>query len=149
MVEVAAEIPEWLSARQATEAYVNIAAAEADGYEPITDCMADAEQGSMGTHYAKASLLEDPALDVTQPEVLMYEPLPDGGMELIGVEYLVPAPLWTEDAPPVLLGQEFEYLEDLDLYALHLWARRNNPNGLYADWNPNVSCDSADMTEAS
>ena len=149
VIEVEAELPEWLSVRQATEPYVSIEAAEAAGYEPITDCMAQEGEGAMGIHYADAALLEDPALDVAQPEVLMYQPLPDGRMELVGVEYLVPASVWTEDEPPVLLGQEFEYLEDLELYALHLWAWRNNPNGLFADWNPNVNCSSADMAEAS
>ncbi len=144
VVEVEADVPAWLAVREATEAFVSIEAAEAADYEPITDCMEQAPDGAMGIHYANAALLEDPALDVAQPEVLMYQPLPDGRLELVGVEYLVPAPAWTDDAPPVLLGQEFEYLEDLDLYALHLWAWRNNPDGLFADWNPNVDCASAD-----
>ncbi len=25
-------------------------------------------------------------------------------------------------------------------YALHVWAWRSNPDGVFADWNPNVSC---------
>ncbi len=143
------ELPEWFAARQATEAYVNIAAAEADGFAPITDCMSDAEKGAMGIHYANSALLEDPALAVAQPEVLMYQPLSDGRMELVGVEYLVPGSAWNEDEPPTLLGQELEYLEDLDLYALHLWAWRNNPDGLYADWNPNLDCSEAETADAS
>ena len=143
-VKADADAPEWFAVRQATEAYVDIAAAEAAGYEPITECMADPSQGAMGIHYANLALLEDPALDVTQPEALMYQPLPDGRMELVGVEYLVPKPAWTEDEPPMLLGQEFEYVEDFDVYALHLWAWRHNPAGLHADWNPNVSCTAAE-----
>jgi hypothetical protein len=139
--------PEWFSARQATEGYVNVAAAETDGYAPITDCIANPAKGAMGIHYANGALLGDPALDVTQPEVLMYHPLSDGRLELVGVEYLIPGPAWSEADPPTILGQELEYREDLDLYALHLWAWRNNPNGLYADWNPNLDCAGADAAE--
>jgi len=25
-------------------------------------------------------------------------------------------------------------------YTLHVWAWKDNPNGLYADWNPRVNC---------
>lgn len=94
----------------------------------------------MGIHYANKALLADPALDITKPEVLMYRPLSDGRLELVGVEYLIPGPAWSEADPPTILGQELEYREELDLYALHLWVWRNNPNGLYADWNPNLDC---------
>ncbi len=27
-----------------------------------------------------------------------------------------------------------------DFYELHLWLWKTNPNGLFADWNPRVSC---------
>jgi len=26
------------------------------------------------------------------------------------------------------------------VWALHVWAWRENPSGLYANWNPKVSC---------
>jgi hypothetical protein len=26
-------------------------------------------------------------------------------------------------------------------YELHVWAWKNNPSGMFTDWNPNVSCE--------
>ncbi len=48
--------------------------------------------------------------------------------------------------PPALLGQVFHYTPSPNRYgipafhALHVWAWRDNPNGMFADWNPRVSC---------
>ena len=49
-------------------------------------------------------------------------------------------------APPVLGGQLFTYTGSPNrygipaFYALHVWARKANPLGPFADWNPTVSC---------
>jgi len=102
----------------------------------------------MGVHYANPTLVGDGALDARYPEVLMYEPLADGHMRLLGVEYVVIAEAWdsTHPAPPVLRGQLFHYEESPNryglppFYALHVWAWKANPKGMFADWNPNVTC---------
>jgi hypothetical protein len=65
------------------------------------------------------------------------------------VEFIVDAKFWDDhyDGPPTLLGQVFTYNASpnrfrLDaFYALHVWAWRENPNGTFVDWNPQVSCD--------
>ena len=50
-------------------------------------------------------------------------------------------------APPELLGQLFHYFDSPNrfklnpFYTLHVWAWKDNPNGTFANWNPNVSCD--------
>ena len=31
-------------------------------------------------------------------------------------------------------------------YALHVWAWKHNPHGMFVDWNPKVSCE--DFSEA-
>jgi hypothetical protein len=70
----------------------------------------------------------------------MYEPQEDGSMELIGVDYVIPFDRWTRSEAPTLLGQSFMRNETLGVWALHIWAWRTNPSGMFAAWNPDVSC---------
>jgi len=60
------------------------------------------------------------------------------------VEYIVPFDEWTEEDPPSLLGQEYLPNEEGGFYALHVWLWKNNPSGMFFDWNPKVSCEHAD-----
>jgi hypothetical protein len=30
-------------------------------------------------------------------------------------------------------------------YELHVWTHRDNPSGMFAEWNPNVTCPTAPM----
>ncbi len=53
--------------------------------------------------------------------------------------HIVPFALW-EGSPPELFGQEFVANEADGVWQLHVWLFRNNPAGLFADWNPTVSC---------
>lgn len=102
----------------------------------------------MGIHYANGTLVGDGALDPAQPESLLYEAT-NGTMKLSGVEYIVIAEAWdaNHDMPPVLLGQMFNYVGAPNryglpaFYELHVWAWQSNPRGLFADWNPVVSCE--------
>jgi hypothetical protein len=54
--------------------------------------------------------------------------------------------------PPTLLGQAFHYTAAPNrygipaFYALHVWAWKANPHGMFVDWNPRVACE--DHTEA-
>ena len=57
-------------------------------------------------------------------------------------KYVIPKSEWTSDREPELFGRKLE-LNAFDLYALHVWVWENNPSGLYADWNPRVSCENA------
>jgi hypothetical protein len=105
-------------------------------------CMVDDSEeklGGMGLHYVNLGLL-DTELDVTKPEALLYEPGPGGKLVLVAVEYAIPADQWTKDEPPVLFGQELK-VNSFNLYALHVWAWKNNPSGVFASWNPRVSCE--------
>ena len=133
--------------RQVTARFQNFDAAVAAGYgEQITVCWAHHSKGAMGYHYAKTSLL-DGNVALTEPEVVMYEPQPGGHMKLVGMEYIVPLAAWQGTSPPTLLGQPFTQHSTLPIYKLHIWLWRNNPDGIFADWNPKVSCESAADTE--
>jgi hypothetical protein len=132
--------------RQATEKFKDVK--KATGYGLLHGCASGQQEGSMGIHFANGYLVGDGKLDPTTPEALLYEPK-DGKLQLVGVEYIVMAADWDahHDAPPVLMGQLFNYSGAPNrfripaFYELHVWAWKSNPNGMFADWNPRVSCE--------
>lgn len=155
--------------RQATVKYQDIAVAEADGYMLVPHCVSHPELGSMGFHAVNNPLLADIEVDPLRPEVLVYEPQPNGKLKLVAVEYLVPAhniyvggvgvlpfPFFWDyenDGPPMIGNKEFDDHRDFvnmggpgfPHYQLHIWLWKGNPSGIYAPFNPNVSCDYAHL----
>jgi hypothetical protein len=130
--------------RSAVAAFADVEQAAAAGYGPASDCMAS-ERGAQGIHYANEDLFE-PSVALETPQLLMYEPLADGSLRFIGVEYLVFQQAWHDaghEERPTLLGQTFrlnETLLDEPFYLLHVWVGQFNPGGVFADWNPLVDC---------
>lgn len=134
--------------RQATEGFKDIQAAEAAGYQLFHGCVSGPQGGAMGIHYVNSALVGDGQLDPKHPEALLYEDQ-NGTLRLVGVEYVVIAEAWDakNETPPVVMGQLFNYNPGPNrfaiptFYAMHVWAWKNNPNGMFADWNPLVSCE--------
>jgi len=134
--------------RDATRQFQDVEAAKAANYGPFLGCVSGTQEGAMGVHYVNGGYAGDSLIDVDKPEALMYE-MRNGRLQLLGVEYIVNAESWNaqNDHPPTLMGQVFTYNGSpnrygLDpFYALHVWAWRDNPNGAFVDWNPNVSCE--------
>jgi hypothetical protein len=134
--------------RQATGPFRDVEKATAAGYGMFHGCTSGAQEGAMGIHFANGNLVGDGAIDAAHPEVLMYEPK-NGKLELLGVEYLVLADAWNakNDAPPVLMGQMFNFVGAPNryrlpaFYELHVWAWKSNPSGMFADFNTRVSCE--------
>jgi hypothetical protein len=126
--------------RAANARFEDVAVAVAEGYAPLP-CASGADGGSMGVHYVNGKYLTDDALDVAHPEAVMYEPMPDGKMALIAVEYI------TTKGPASLEGHLFSFNNAPNryglgpFYELHVWAWKANPTGAFADMNPDVSCD--------
>jgi hypothetical protein len=145
--------------RQLTAQYHNFEKAVAGGYaeKPLTNCWAKPEKGAMGYHYTRLSfeeLLENDRVNLLEPEVLLYEPQAGGHKKLVGMEYIVGKGLWDkkhgENNPPVLLGQVYTPHSSLPIYKLHIWLWQDNPSkegGMFADWNPMVSCKHAEHTD--
>jgi hypothetical protein len=126
--------------RRTTSPFNDFARAQASGYTTaLTPCMSRAGLGAQGVHYAKAELING-SVGLLEPEVLLYEPQWDGSLRLLGVEYVVPFSAWTGQAPPTLLGESFRRNEEFGVWALHVWLFRENPSGIFADWNPSASC---------
>ncbi len=126
-----------------------------------------AETGAMGIHYVHLGLLQitatEPRVDGTtthtdflRPSVLLYEPQADGSLELVGVENLVFLAAWEAEgntAPPSFQGVAWDRMVDdpatevdeahmfAPHYDRHVWLYRDNPNGIFAQWNPAVTCE--------
>jgi hypothetical protein len=126
--------------RRATAAYRDIAAARADGFPSGTPrCLSHPTHGVMGYHYADARRM-DGTLELERPEILLYARDSTGAEYLTGVEYIVPLAEWTRREPPRLLGQTFKRSEQLRIWYLHVWLWTTNPSGVFADYNPAVTC---------
>ena len=125
--------------RRATAPYHRFETATAAGWSAqITGCMSS-PAGAMGFHYGNPAII-DGTVSVDAPELLLYEPEANGRMRLVAVEYIVPLSAWTSPTPPRLFGHDFHVNSAFGIWALHAWVWKENPNGMYADWNPNVSC---------
>jgi len=139
---------ELAAARRATARYHRVDQAVDNGWgDPvISECVAHPVLGGMGHHYVNLGLM-DGALDPATPEVLLYEPTRNGRFALVGVEYVVPFGVEPRAADggtaPTLFGQSFHESEGAGGWALHVWVWKNNPAGMFADFNPRVSCDHA------
>lgn len=139
------------SVRLATARYQDVANALADGFFPAGDCVTNQDgTAAMGIHYINFARVMDPAINMLEPEVLLYAPT-EGGVRLVGVEYFLalgPTNFIPPDAPPapVLFGQSFNgpmfgHEEGMPShYDFHVWLWEANPNGTFAQYNPNVKC---------
>lgn len=144
MQDAAALARDFTTLRAAVAAFADVDQAASAGYGPSSECMVS-EHGAQGIHYANEALFE-PAVAVEAPQLLMYEPLADGSLRFLGVEYLVFQKAWHDAGHverPALFGQVFhlnETLLDEPFYLLHVWLGQHNPSGVFANWNPLVDC---------
>lgn len=134
--------------RDATASFKETSAAESAGYGLFHGCVSGPQEGAMGIHFVKGDLVGDGAIDASHPEALIYE-AKNGRLQLVGVEYVVLAQDWDakNEMPPTLMGQVFHYVGAPNryripaFYELHVWAWKENPEGMFTDWNPSVSCE--------
>ena len=126
-----------------------------------------ASLGAMGIHFFRPDLLgitapPSPRVDGTgthtdflKPSILIYEPQADGSLALVAVENLVFRKAWLAAGNkelPSFQGVAYDTMADdpgtaIDEahmfephYDRHVWIYRENPNGVFAQFNPNVSC---------
>lgn len=130
--------------REATAQFQRTPAARAAGYEPmpgLDDCFQSYGIGGMGYHFINNNLL-DTTVDLLHPEAMVYAPDANGSIQPGAVEYIVPAAAWDAEHTelPRLFGHRFHLSERLGAYVLHVWVWKNNPSGMFEDWNPDVSC---------
>jgi hypothetical protein len=154
--------------RQVTAAYHDLDAAASAGYgllvaPPATaadGCISDPSMGGMGYHYTRANNLGDDAIDLLDPEFLVYAPvngpLQDGVVKrrLAAVEYFLPfttrwpAPGTTgfTKAPSLHDFPSTSDLPDVPFTAtnrfggwmFHIWLWENNSPGMFVNFNTSV-----------
>jgi hypothetical protein len=135
--------------REATWRYRDVNLAEADGYQLLFGCVSGPDDGAMGLHYVNMALVGDGVLDPRKPEIVIYEPLPNGGRRLIGADFLVFSDAWhaANAGTPELMGQLLHLFESPNrfglpaFYTLHVWAWKQNPKGAFVNWHADVSCE--------
>ena len=153
IVTATASPPDELQAvKAATARYHSFAQAQAAGYTIAGEpCVAAPGLGAMGIHAVNPALIADPAINPTQPEILLYLPKANGQLELSGVEYFkvdADQNLATDADRPSVLGHPFDgpmpgHNPTMPIhYDLHLWFWADNPAGFFAPFNPNLSCPS-------
>jgi hypothetical protein len=140
--------------RRVTARYHDLDAALAAGYELgwvngsgqriITGCVSHPTAGAMGYHYFNAELMADLTTAVSQPEVLVYAPGPEGQLRLVAVEWVVRGPNsnppGVSEAPSVLGMPLHILVPAVGFWIMHAWVWQPNPAGMFADWNPEVTC---------
>jgi hypothetical protein len=126
-----------------------------------------ASAGAMGIHYFRPDLLGITAppnprvngtgthTDFLKPGILIYEPQHDGSLELVAVENLVFKKAWHaagNQSAPTFQGVAYDLMQDDPAtkvdeahmfephYDRHVWIYRDNPSGIFAQFNPKVSC---------
>ena len=150
--------------------YKSVNYATDHGYIRVSGCESHPTLGTMGYHYARPDLLgltrpvngrvngTGTYTRLEPPAILLYAPDGQGGLKLVGAELLVFAEAWkaANSHPPMYRGRVFNYMEDdpntpqdeahgfMPHYDLHVWLFEHNPSGLYAQWNPALSCAGAE-----
>ena len=151
----AGEQAELAQVRRVTAKFHNVDAALEAGYELgwmngagtriITGCVAHPTDGAMGYHYFHPDLMADNAVDELEPEALVYERKASGKLKLVAVEYVVRGPNTNPPGigppPPTVFGMDMVILVPaVGFWTLHAWVWGHNPSGMFAHWNPEVTC---------
>jgi hypothetical protein len=137
--------------REATARYKDINVAISEGFAQATPCVSGPNSGAMGVHFVLFDRVTNGVLSADQPESLIYEPMPNGAMRLVGVEFIVLVATWESmhpgSGPPALDGHLLNLVSAPNRYGLpafyemHVWAWEHNPVGSFADWNTRVTCE--------
>lgn len=120
--------------RRATAKYHDVQAALDAGYLADEHCVSVPGLGGMGHHYANPALLGHGDPDPLEPTILVYAPRNDGSLQLVAVEY------GSLSSDAELFGRGFDPPGGAPFHTLHVWLWAANPSGMFAPFNPNVSC---------
>src|SRR2546430_11919066 len=116
--------------RESTARFKDVSAAEAEGYSLLFGCVTGPDSGAMGLHYVNMTLVGSGVVDAIKPQIVIYEPQPDGHLQLIGADFLVLADQWDKAHPgqgaPQLMGQLYHYFESPNRFGLDRKSTRLN-----------------------
>jgi len=148
--------PNLTPTRAALDKYQDPIAAVRDGYFSTLGCVdfpkggggpgeMAYKPGGMGVHFLNPALI-GPKLDSLKPQVLIYEPV-GNRLHLVAAEWFVPTAVSKE--APMIFGRKFDgpmeghapvLPVELHHWDLHVWLRKENPNGLMHATNSTVKC---------
>ena len=126
--------------KRATARYHDLDAAIDDGYVFLHGCETRPDEGPAGILYVHFGRLLDGVIDPAAPDALLYAPRENGPPKLLGVELAIPYAMWTEPQPPQFMGATFQPEDEFGVHGLHVWAWTKNPEGMFAESNPNIVC---------
>lgn len=122
-------------ARAATAPYHDVSTAEADGFDDLQLCF-----DQMGEHWVDTEsvdgdpvpdVFQDGVLDPARPEALVYAHV-GGRLRLVAVE-------WVSTTAGTVPGiGELHLNPALGVHVRHAWVWMHNPDGTFADRNPEV-----------
>jgi hypothetical protein len=140
---------DWQRVRAAVARYHSFDQAVRDGYTAENEPCVSESFGTMGIHAINPPLMADSVIDPLRPEILLYVRKADGTMRLVGVEYWArdaDGDLTTDEDRPSVLGVPLEgpmpgHNPFMPVhYDLHAWVAEENPAGLFAPFNPAITC---------
>lgn len=129
--------------RSVTARYHDLNAALADDFVLLHECESRPGEGPVGAVYVHMGRLLDGRIDPASPDALIYAPGPNGQSVLAGAEFAIPYGMWTGSTPPQFMGATFQPEDEFGVFALHAWIWLNNPEGMFAETNPRISCGEA------
>jgi hypothetical protein len=120
----------------ALERFTDVRTAIAEGYR-TTGTYITGTDGALGVPFVNVGVSD---LDPERPQAVLYTLTEDATYEAVGLKWFVPAE--DRSSPPSLFGKTFSgpHTSDTSIipehYALHVWLYRENPDGLFARYNP-------------
>ncbi len=126
--------------RRVTARYHDVNAAIADGFAFLHPCEVRPGEGAVASLYVHGKRLSDGIIDPELPDALLYAPAHNGRVKLVGVELAVFYVNWVGAEPPRFLGATFQREDEFAAFGLHVWVWEHNPNGMFAEANPRISC---------
>lgn len=122
--------------KEAVAKYENIDVATSEGFFDASGFVPN-----MGHHYLLPSRVDN-TFDLLNPEIILYAPDENGNMKFVAVEYVTPvADLNNPGSPPEgFTGDEDNWHLNtmLSQWQLHVWIGKENPDGIFAEFNPAV-----------
>ena len=123
--------------KAATAQYQDFDKADSEGFIDVSGYVPQ-----MGHHYLNPARVDD-KFELEKPEILLYAPDANGNMEFIGVEYsiLVDDPNNPGNPPEGFTGDQdqWHFKAELAQWQLHVWTVKENPDGIFAPLNPNLT----------
>ncbi len=122
--------------KAATEKYVDFNVAVTEGFIDVSGYVPN-----MGHHFLNPAY-SDGVFELEKPEVILYLPDDNDVMQMVAVEYsIIPDDPENPGTPPEgLTGDldEWHFNEEIGQWQLHVWTKLENPDGIFAPFNPDI-----------